>query len=113
MGCGPYSYWLGNLLADYLMFICTVAVNFMIPYLFEVGFFFNDLNYAFTFLFLTLGFGFGMITFAYVYGFLFAEANTAYKIFPFVFVPLTLLLPYYFVEMVASLDEYNIYTERC
>jgi len=110
MGCGPYSYWIGNLLADYLMFICTVAINYTIPYILGLDFFFSEISRNFTFIFLTLGFGFGMITFSYVYGFLFEEANTAYKIYPFVFVPITLGLPFALVEMVANLSEYNIYT---
>ena len=108
MGCGPYSYWIGNLLADYFMFIFTAAINYMLPYLLGVDFMTSNENN--TFIFLTLGFGFGMITFAYVYGFLFEDASTAYKIYPFCFISVTLGLPFVLVEMVANLSEYNIFT---
>ena len=110
MGCGTYSYWLGNLLADYFMFIITVAINYMLPYLLDMDYFFINSGKNFTFIFLTLGFGLGMITFSYVYGFLFEDASTAYKIYPFCFISVTLGLPFVLVEMVANLSEYNIFT---
>ena len=108
MGCGRYAYWIGNFLSDYFLFSITVAIVCTFPFILDVEFMFKSMEHNLTFLFLTLGFGLGIIVFAYLFGFLYEDSNTAYKLYPFVFVPVTLCLPMFgFIEMVAHLDEYK------
>ncbi len=107
MGCGRYAYWIGNFLSDYFLFSITVVLNCTFPFMLDLDFMISSIDYNLAFLFLTLGFGLGIIVFAYVFGFLYENSNTAYKLYPFVFVPVTLVLPFGFIEMVAHLAEYK------
>ena len=94
IGCNRYSYWIGNLLFDFTMFMVTIIFLFILPYLFGIDLIYESGTHIAVFIFLSIGFGISMIAFSYAIGFIFKKSNSAHKMYWLLFLSITWLLPY-------------------
>ncbi|CAD8167077.1 unnamed protein product [Paramecium pentaurelia] len=78
MGCRSFPYWFGTLLFDYMIYLCYVALFYIISALLKLDIAFK---YWKTGLSCYILFGFSYILFAYLMGFLFKTLENALKLY--------------------------------
>ena len=76
MGCRVIPYWLGTFIFDYIMFLFTIIVFFLIVVIGKITFI---TDFVGELLFILLSFGFSFINWSYMCGFLFEKSNSALK----------------------------------
>lgn len=78
MGCRTFPYWVGTLIFDYLIYLCFVALFYIISAILNLEIAFKYLGAGLSCYIL---FGFSYILFAYLMGFLFKSLENALKLY--------------------------------
>lgn len=104
MGCRPLPYWLGTFIFDYLAYLITVLIFYILVLENDVKF----LNaYIDTLTLILAIFGADLIVYTYLCGYLFKKSNSAFKSFPIINFFVSYSIPWILTNLFEDNDILN------
>jgi len=104
MGCRPLPYWLGTFIFDYIAYLITVIIFYILVIENEVKFLKNYLN---TLTLILAVFGADLIVYTYLCGYLFKKSNSAFKSFPIINFFVSYSIPWILTNLFEDSDVIN------